>query len=542
MQNPNKRASRLAAATLAAGALALLGSVTPAVATPATPQSDTPSNLSHAASGAVESLNLPAQANTAAATLSKDVAAAFKADSVSTFSAVRSEQLGANQVHRYQQSIAGRAVAGSSIATSTDAAGKTQALGNVATATDGAFPAARSIVTSTKAEARATALGAVAHNDRQAEVTLKREVWFAPAVSGAAANPADANSTVAVPAYQLSVTSPGGGWLVTVSANHPDQVLASTPTQYEINRVVCDANRYKAVYNSDLECGTGLKNKPSRVEGGAASSVADVNSVYTFFGDTSSFYASKTTATDLTSLVGANYNDGNGKAIRGSVRQCISGEACPFLNAFWSDDLSAMVYGEGVTTDDVTGHELTHGVTAKTNGLVYQNEAGAINESMSDIFGEIMDQGNGSADDTAANRWKMGEGSSIGVIRDMKSPKSYGQPDTYKGTYWVASTSNPNDNNDYGGVHTNSGVGNKLAQLLSDGGTHNSVTVTGIGSAKTAQIHWTAQTLLTSNATYSTLATALKQSCSTNAASGVKGITTADCTQVANAIKAVKIP
>ncbi len=541
MQNPSKRASRLAAATLAAGALALMGAVTPAVATPATPPGSGPTPRSHAASGAVESVSLPAQASTTAASaLSKDVSSAFKADGASTFSSVRTEQLGKGQLQRYQQQIAGRLVAGSSIATTTDASGKTQALGNVATSTKGAFPVARAAVSANQAQAQATALGAVAKGNRQANVSLKREVWFAPAVSGTATSGADA--TVAVPAYQISVSSPQGGWLVTVDANNPDKVLASTPTQYEINRVVCDANRYQAYYTADLQCGTGLKNKPSRVEGGAASSIADVNSVYTFFGDTSSFYANKTTASDLTNLVGTNYNDGLGKAIRGSVRQCISGEACPFLNAFWSDDIGAMVYGEGVTTDDITGHELTHGVTSKTNGLVYQNEAGAINESMSDIFGELMDQGNGSADDTAANKWKMGEGSSLGAIRDMKTPTSHSQPDTYKGTYWKATTNNPTQANDYGGVHTNSGVGNKLAQLLTDGGTHNSVVVTGIGAAKTAQIHWTAQTLLTSNATYSTLATALKQSCSTNAASGVKGITTADCAQVANAIKAVKIP
>ena len=68
------------------------------------------------------------------------------------------------------------------------------------------------------------------------------------------------------------------------------------------------------------------------------------------------------------------------------------------------------------------GHELTHGVTGVESALVYQNESGGINESLSDVFGESVDLVNGTGTDTAATRWQIGEDSSLGVIRDMRTP------------------------------------------------------------------------------------------------------------------------
>src|SRR5262249_24433510 len=64
-------------------------------------------------------------------------------------------------------------------------------------------------------------------------------------------------------------------------------------------------------------------------------------------------------------------------------------------NAMWAADVRMMAYGDGDGTQmkqlayslDVTAHELTHAVTSSTADLVYQNESGALNESMSDIMG-----------------------------------------------------------------------------------------------------------------------------------------------------------
>lgn len=542
MMTPNTRRTRVALAACATGALALMSLSTTAIAAPVQSSShsiDSGSGqkLSLTSNGAVQSLTTGKEKPSLSAdAVSKELAVTFKASPQSNFSKVRGDKLGKGSLNRFQQVIDGHVVQGSSVATSLDGSGKLlETMGNVATGTKGTFPGKLALDRHAK-DAKASATKSVKAGAK-ATAAVKDTVWFAPAVAGTATQ-----GTVAEPAYRVSVSTPSKSWVVTVSALDTSKVLATATSQHEINRVICDANRAKATVTADLKCGSTSANKPSRVEGGAASSIADVNNVYNFFADTDAFYQKNTKAGDLTAMVGANYNDGAGKAMRASVRQCISGEDCPYLNAFWDDGLSAMVYGEGVTTDDITGHELTHGVTSKTNGLVYENEAGAINESMSDIFGEFMDVGNGNSDDTATNRWKMGEGSSLGVIRDMKAPKAHQQPDTYKGTYWVPTTKNPTDSNDYGGVHSNSGVGNKLASLLVDGGSHNAVTVKGIGVAKSSQIFWTTQTLLTSNATYSTMGKALTQACSTNASNAVAGITTADCTQVTNAIKAVKIP
>ncbi len=68
-----------------------------------------------------------------------------------------------------------------------------------------------------------------------------------------------------------------------------------------------------------------------------------------------------------------------------------------YVNAFWNGN--QMVYGDGDGQDyypfaaalDVVGHELTHAVTEYTAGLEYQNESGAINEAMSDIFGTLIE-------------------------------------------------------------------------------------------------------------------------------------------------------
>ena len=50
-----------------------------------------------------------------------------------------------------------------------------------------------------------------------------------------------------------------------------------------------------------------------------------------------------------------------------------------------------MVYGEGLVTDDVTGHELTHGVNGSESNLFYYYQSGALDEAIADVFGELFD-------------------------------------------------------------------------------------------------------------------------------------------------------
>ena len=93
---------------------------------------------------------------------------------------------------------------------------------------------------------------------------------------------------------------------------------------------------------------------------------------------------------------------------------------------------------------------------------------------------------------------------------------------------------------DNGGVHINSGINNKAAFLMVDGGTFNGQTIAALGIPKTAKIYYEAQTnLLTSGSDYADLQTALYQGC-TNLV-GTSGITAGDCQQVWNTTLAVEM-
>ena len=82
-----------------------------------------------------------------------------------------------------------------------------------------------------------------------------------------------------------------------------------------------------------------------------------------------------------------------------------------YNNAFWNGQY--MTYGDGdgttftpLVTLDIAGHEMTHGITERTAGLVYSGESGALNESMSDVFGAMVER---SVQGESANTWKIGE-------------------------------------------------------------------------------------------------------------------------------------
>ena len=221
--------------------------------------------------------------------------------------------------------------------------------------------------------------------------------------------------------------------------------------------------------------------------------------------------------------------DGYGSPIISTVQYGVN-----YQNAFW--DGVQMVYGDGFSrADDVVGHELTHGVTEYTSGLLYYYQSGAINESFSDMWGELIDLTNGKGVDTAAVRWKIGEEVPvIGAIRDMRSPSLFGDPDR------ILSPNYYQGSGDNGGVHSNSGVNNKAVSLMIDGGTFNGRTVGVVGSTKLVKIYYKAQTtLLTSGSNYNDLYNYLNQSCASLV--GTSGITTANCTQVNNALLAVEM-
>lgn len=186
---------------------------------------------------------------------------------------------------------------------------------------------------------------------------------------------------------------------------------------------------------------------------------------------------------------------------------------------------------------DVGGHEYSHLVvdTNGTGGLAYQSESGAINEAFADILGSSIEF---FANSSQAN-WTIGEGLvnpgtytgggqtyvlTKNYLRNMATPKvgdalvGGQQPDTYQGQYWASTLPPYNQNTDYGGVHTNSGVGNKWYYLLAMGGsgTNDNGTaynVQGLTIQVAEKIAYKTLTggYLTSNSNYQALYTASKQ-------------------------------
>ncbi|MFZ4106313.1 M4 family metallopeptidase [Flavobacterium sp.] len=191
------------------------------------------------------------------------------------------------------------------------------------------------------------------------------------------------------------------------------------------------------------------------------------------------------------------------------------------VNAFWNG--SVMSYGDGnnsvsiLTSIDVCAHEIGHGICSSTANLAYQNQSGAINEGLSDIWGACIEHygRTGSLNGPfATGVWKIAEDLGASPFRSMSSPNTLGDPDTYLGNNWIDTgdegNCTPSGSNDQCGVHTNSGVLNHWYYILTVGksATNNapspiSYSVTGIGMAKSAQIvYYAERDYLTSNATY----------------------------------------
>jgi Zn-dependent metalloprotease len=184
-------------------------------------------------------------------------------------------------------------------------------------------------------------------------------------------------------------------------------------------------------------------------------------------------------------------------------------------------------------TLDIIGHEYTHAVTAWSAALVYQNESGALNESFSDIFGEIIENYT-----LGSNDWLLGGNRTSGAIRSMSNPNAFNDPDTYLGTNWFTGTG------DNGGVHTNSGVQNYWFYLITQGGSGtndsgNPFNITGLGITKARAIAYrtlTVNLFNQFNATY-----ALARTASIQSAIDLYGANSTEVNTVTNAWCAVGI-
>jgi hypothetical protein len=145
-------------------------------------------------------------------------------------------------------------------------------------------------------------------------------------------------------------------------------------------------------------------------------------------------------------------------------------------NAFW--DGTQMVFGDGdgvvfrrfTVAVDVIGHELTHGVTELTAALVYSGQSGALNESVSDVFGSLVKQ-RSLGQDAAAADWLIGEGLFVAgihgvALRSMKAPgTAYDDPAHGKDPQPATMDGYVDTTDDNGGVHLNSGIPNRAFYL-----------------------------------------------------------------------------
>ncbi|MGG3654102.1 peptidase M4 family protein [Bacillus pseudomycoides] len=158
-------------------------------------------------------------------------------------------------------------------------------------------------------------------------------------------------------------------------------------------------------------------------------------------------------------------------------------------NALSANNGSMLVYGDPIVKAfDVAGHEFTHAVTSSESNLEYSGESGAINEALSDIMGTAIEK----YINKGKFNWTMGEQTGS-VFRDMANPSSV---PSSTGVPYPDDYSEFNDFNgwDNGGVHFNSSIINKVAYLIAKGGTHNGVTVKGIGEDKMFDIFHYANT------------------------------------------------
>ncbi len=170
-----------------------------------------------------------------------------------------------------------------------------------------------------------------------------------------------------------------------------------------------------------------------------------------------------------------------------------------YNNAFYDTVDVSMNYGDGdgetfsffSSSLEVVAHELTHGVTDFTSGLIYLNESGALNEAFSDIMGtgvewyfESPGRGRRRADWVGAEDLFINFGP---FIRSYENPGAAGDPDHYSIRCLPPVCTEDYDN---GGVHINSGIINQAFYLMVQGGTNRTsrITVQGIGTAQRDRI------------------------------------------------------
>lgn len=230
---------------------------------------------------------------------------------------------------------------------------------------------------------------------------------------------------------------------------------AVVPTRRAGVRAVAQAQLQRTIY--DAGHSRSLPGQQARSEGEPATGDREVNEAYDDLGQTWRFY---------NEVFDRNSIDDQGLPLAGSVHY-----GQDYQNAFWNG--REMVFGDGdgqvfhpfTRALDVVAHELTHGVTEVTAGLVYQGQAGALNESVSDVFGAMTAQyAAGQTADQAD--WLIGAALLTDQING-KALRSMAEPGSAYDDAMLGQDPQPatmagyvETRQDNGGVHINSGIPN----------------------------------------------------------------------------------
>jgi Zn-dependent metalloprotease len=217
--------------------------------------------------------------------------------------------------------------------------------------------------------------------------------------------------------------------------------------------------------NRFISDAAGTETLPGRLvrsEGEPLHADASVNEAYDGLGHTHALYSAVYSRASI---------DGAGFPLEATVH---FGTA--YDNAFW--DGSRMVFGDGdgqvfsgfTRSLSVIGHELTHGLIQYTANLVYSGQSGALNESVSDVFGALVEQHSLGQDVTEAS-WLIGEGVFTDqvqgtALRSLKAPGTAYDDDVLGKDPQPAHMDDfVETDDDNGGVHINSGIPNRAFYL-----------------------------------------------------------------------------
>lgn len=307
--------------------------------------------------------------------------------------------------------------------------------------------------------------------------------------------------------WQVRVTSESASWMVFVDAQDGTVALAYDEAASAKNRRICDT--------SPVPCSSSVV----RGEGDGPSGNAAVDHAYEYLGDAYDYYKS---------MFGRDSFDGAGREIRATVNY-----PARAANAYYYPSGRYFRFeGNTEALNDVVAHEFTHGVVhasvAGGLGLLGVGEPGGLNEGLSDVFGEFIDQRIEDDNDPSGSRWLVGESAGGSgpfgpSLRNMKNPAADRMPAEVEGRYWPEGT---------GEVHQYATVAGHFAYLLTDG----DAGVIGIGEDKAARIIYRSMQFLTQSATFTEWGRVLGDAC--HVLDGTHGITNDDCAQVHKAADA----